>query len=391
MTDHNYPYCPPFSAGNDRYKGCIHKSVLRPLPEACLRSHVRLPYNGSFDIARSVALPVLQTHRHVSIVTMRRLDSPVSDLRLRTTIRFLQCHAHFNALTVHFLIQRDIDTILAMLPKHFIAVHVRQELDVLAYSGCIGKNDARYAEAESLISGWGGWQSRSLAVARKNLKQYGSTEKLREAGKCQIDESQVCDLLGYIGVRPQIHVYVASNTADIDVFARAGYHPVTKDLLGGKVPLASTTSFARHMSFRSLVDAGVCEASAIYVAAKGNFDRAVRSRRILRGKPTITADRVLSQHGRKNSFIRYLRTHITDRLEGKGSVYEYPKAEDAHFGCLVQPEVCPTVDGNGPLDRSLGLGPRPEDELERAAGSAGLGAWDLRQQLWRGHGDALQA
>ena len=81
----------------------------------------------------------------------------------------MHVHAHFLALREHRAIRALVAKVVRALPTDFVAVHLRQELDILAISGCISKADSRYKQAERVIANWGGWSARPLrgAVRRR--------------------------------------------------------------------------------------------------------------------------------------------------------------------------------------------------------------------------------
>ena len=83
------------------------------------------------------------------MTTLKRIHEPVSDPEWRMTIRMLHLHAHFYALRWHPTVRMLFRTVLRALPQTYVAVHLRQELDILAISGCIDRADPRVCDVRS--------------------------------------------------------------------------------------------------------------------------------------------------------------------------------------------------------------------------------------------------
>lgn len=326
--------------------------------KACARFHVALPRGGTVRSARDAILPMLRRYGMVAVNTLKRLHEPMltradgdpmGDEDLATSMLFV--HAHFVALREHREIRKLVGRVLRKLPSRFVAVHLRQELDILAISGCIGPSDPHHATAERIIANWGGWGSKPLrgAVALRQ-RFHNSTELMRANGKCGVSATAVAELLtalqpgpdngasgngadgngaggsgaaGTFGaagplatgslatgplVPPRSAVYVCGQRDGLEPLAAAGFAVWTqRDVLSA----SERTRWGGHASFLGLVDAAISTRAAVYVAAKGNFDRSVTAKRELRGKGTIDSHGVYFAGKRAvQGFRRYVRQTV---------------------------------------------------------------------------------
>ena len=180
------------------YERCGRKG---PLPNAgrvsssCGPYHVSLIRGGTIDAAVSQIRPKLSEHGFVTVTTLSRLHTPVKDPTRRMQHRLAFVHAHYVALRQSPAIRTAV-SLLSGLPTRFVSLHLRQEIDTLAISGCICKDDPRYEQSERIIARWGGWGSDSLRGAVEQRAKFGnSTSAMRKAGKCGVDAASIVKVL----------------------------------------------------------------------------------------------------------------------------------------------------------------------------------------------------
>ena len=152
-------------------------------------------------------VPVL--HLHVLETLQRQVDPEPT---IEPTLRFIQCFTNFRALRPIGSIRAAVAAILRALPRDYVAVHIRQELDVLAISGCVGKDNPRYEEAEAVIRNWGGWDSSPLKGAREYRKRFGTTEGIERKGLCGVAPERAAVVLKAAGVETTAHARSACLT-----------------------------------------------------------------------------------------------------------------------------------------------------------------------------------
>ena len=241
---------------------------------------------GTIDDARRAITPVLNRHGFAKVVTLRRIHEPARDHSERMMIRLLMLQAHFLALRMHPRLIELLQMVLDKLPQRFVAVHLRQELDILAISGCIDSTDPRHAAAEKVIMNWGGWHSKPLAGARKMRARFrNSTSAMRDAGKCGVSASAVRELLDAIGTPKGTAVYVCGQREGLESLSTSARYNVWTNML--VLPPAVWTQYQHHASLLALLDVAVSTRASLFISARGNFDRAVLSRRALRGRRSL--------------------------------------------------------------------------------------------------------
>ena len=293
-----------------------------PLPDpgrtsaACRPHHVSLPKGGSLVDAVRLVAPVLRTHGMVTVTTLKRMHEPVANAAERMPIRLMHLFAHFIALREHEEILRVVGTALKALPRSYVAVHIRQELDVLAISGCINSSDTRFAAAEQVIRQWGGWAARPLrgAVARR-AEFADSTSAMRAAGVCGVSASAMAELLTALAPSdvPPGAVYVCGARDGLEPLSRAGFDVWTQRRVLSE---AEWRRWGGHASFLALLDAAISTRARVFVAARGNFDRTVIAKRALRGRSTIESHDVYFAARRSPlGFRRYVQNFVASQQE----------------------------------------------------------------------------
>ena len=184
-------------------------------------------------------------------------------------------------------------------------------------------------QAERIIANWGGWGGRPLrgAVALRQ-RFHNSTEEMRAHGKCGVSASAVAELLAALAPIGRVEAWAWHQQTGVDAAMagtatratttatataggsvggvttvpagsavyvcgqREGLEPLT--LAGFKVwtqadvlSQAAAKKWKGHNAFLGLLDAAISTRARVYIAARGNFDRAVTAKRALRGLVTV--------------------------------------------------------------------------------------------------------
>ncbi|PPD98431.1 hypothetical protein GOBAR_DD04559 [Gossypium barbadense] len=214
-------------------------------------------------------------------VELTKFDYRLSN-RLETDLQKLRCRVNYQAL-------RFTDSILElgkilvermrMKAKQFIALHLRFEPDMLAFSGC--------------YYGGGEKERGELGAIRKRWKtlHVSNPEKVRRHGRCPLTPEEVGLMLRALGFGSDVHIYVASGEVYRGEETLAplkalfpNFH--SKETIATKEELAPFSSFSGRMA---ALDYIVCDESDVFVTNNnGNMARILAGRRRYFGhKPTI--------------------------------------------------------------------------------------------------------
>ncbi|KAL8233448.1 hypothetical protein R6Q59_019548 [Mikania micrantha] len=223
-------------------------------------------------------LPLFSKRRAVQL---SKFDYRLAN-NLETEFQKLRCRVNYHALKFTDPIvkmgQKLINRMRNM-GKHFVALHLRFEPDMLAFSGCY------YGGGEKEI--------RELSKIRKRWKtlHISDPEKERRQGRCPLTPEEVGLMLRALGYEKDTNIYVASG----EVFGgnetlnplRALFPNIfSKELLAAKQELEPFSPFSSRMA---ALDFMVCDESDVFVTNNnGNMAKILAGRRRYFGhKPTI--------------------------------------------------------------------------------------------------------
>ncbi|GAB4828425.1 O-fucosyltransferase 16 [Ancistrocladus abbreviatus] len=239
---------------------------------------MRVPRKCNERCYEKRVLPVLMK-RHA--VQLSKFDYRLAN-RLQTDLQKLRCRVNYHALKFTDSI-RDMGEILVqrmrLQSRHYIALHVRFEPDMLAFSGCY------YGGGEKEI--------KELGAIRKRWKTlHGSNpDKARRQGRCPLTPEEVGLMLRALGYGRDVHIYVASGVVygGEDTLAPLkslfpNFH--SKDTIASKEELEPFSTFSSRMAALDFI---VCDESDVFVTNNnGNMAKILAGRRRYFGhKPTI--------------------------------------------------------------------------------------------------------
>ncbi|KAJ6840411.1 uncharacterized protein M6B38_309475 [Iris pallida] len=231
--------------------------------------NMRVPRKCTPRCYMNRVLPVL-LKKHV--VQLSKFDYRLAN-RLDTDFQKLRCRVNYHALRFTDPIQVMGETLIRRMrerSKHFIALHLRFEPDMLAFSGC--------------YYGGGVKEQRELGKIRKRWKtlHINNPEKARRHGRCPLTPEEVGLMLRALGYGNDVHIYVASG----EVYGGEGtlaplkalfpnFH--SKETLASKVELAPFSSFSSRMAALDFI---VCDESDAFVTNNnGNMAKILAGRR----------------------------------------------------------------------------------------------------------------
>ncbi|KAE9617273.1 putative GDP-fucose protein O-fucosyltransferase [Lupinus albus] len=223
-------------------------------------------------------LPVL-VKKHA--VQLNKFDYRLAN-RLDTEYQKLRCRVNYHALRFtnpivamgKKLVQR-----MRMNSKHYIALHLRFEPDMLAFSGC--------------DYGGGEKEQKELGAIRRRWKTLhrSNPDKARRQGKCPLTPEEVGLMLRALGYGSDVHIYVASGEVYGGEETLAplkalfpNFH--SKDTIATKEELEPFSKFSSRMAALDFI---VCDESDVFVTNNnGNMAKILAGRRKYFGhKPTI--------------------------------------------------------------------------------------------------------
>lgn len=321
-------------------------TIVKKVPEKFIRSLERPPYTmrvprkSEPEYYFEQVLPVL-LRRHV--VQLTKFDYRLAN-DLDVELQKLRCRVNYHSLRftkpIRIMGQKIVRQMHKMA-KRFIAVHLRFEPDMLAFSGC--------------YYGGGDKERRELGEIRKRWETLPdpSPDEERSRGKCPLTPHEVGLMLRALGFENDTYLYVASG----EVYGgEETMRPLkelfpnfyTKEMLAGEQELQPFLPFSSRLA---AIDYIVCDESDVFVTNNnGNMAKILAgSRRYMGHRRTIrpNAKRLSSlfQHRDKldwDTFAHRVKScqrgfmgEPDEMRPGRGEFHEFPSS------CICQK---PSVD-----------------------------------------------
>ncbi|XP_042483770.1 O-fucosyltransferase 16-like [Macadamia integrifolia] len=257
---------------------------------------MRVPRKCTARCYQNRVLPVL-LKKHV--VQLTKFDYRLAN-KLDTDLQKLRCRVNYHAL-------RFTDPVLEigmklvhrmrMRSMHFIALHLRFEPDMLAFSGC--------------YYGGGEKERKELGKIRRRWKTLhkNNPDKERRHGRCPLTPEEVGLMLRALGFGSDVHIYVASGEiyGGEETLAPLkalfpNFH--SKDTIASKDELAPFSGFSSRMAALDFI---VCDESDVFVTNNnGNMAKILAGRRRYFGHK-----RTIRPNGRKLNSLFPNRGNMT--------------------------------------------------------------------------------
>lgn len=256
----------------------IIKSLPKRGGKTWVPRNMRVPRKCSERCYQTRVLPVL-LKRHA--IQLTKFDYRLAN-KLDTQLQKLRCRVNYHALKFTDSILEMGKTLvhrMRMKSKHYIALHLRFEPDMLAFSGC--------------YYGGGDQEREELGAIRRRWKtlHMKNPEKERRHGKCPLTPKEVGLMLRALGYGSDVHIYVASGEvyrSDESLAPLKALFPnfYTKETIASKEELKQFSSFSSRMAALDFI---VCDESDVFVTNNnGNMARILAGRRKYFGhKPTV--------------------------------------------------------------------------------------------------------
>ncbi|XP_076932167.1 O-fucosyltransferase 16-like [Bidens hawaiensis] len=256
--------------------------VIKELPHKGGKSlvpyNMRVPRKCNERCYQIRVLPVLLKKRAIQL---SKFDYRLSN-KLDTDFQKLRCRVNYHALKFTDPINEMGQTLvnrMRKMGKHYVALHLRFEPDMLAFSGC--------------YYGGGEKEKKELGKIRKRWKTLHShnPDKERRQGRCPLTPEEVGLMLRALGYNKDVHIYVASGEVyggdDTLAPLRALFLNIhSKDTIATKEELEPFSGFSSRMAALDFI---VCDESDMFVTNNnGNMAKILAGRRRYFGhKPTI--------------------------------------------------------------------------------------------------------
>ncbi|KAJ0883548.1 putative GDP-fucose protein O-fucosyltransferase [Helianthus annuus] len=291
----------------------------------------RIPRKCDLECYESRVLPLLEKKK---VVLLTKYDYRLSN-NLDMDLQKLRCRANYHALRytdpIREMGKRLVER-MRMKSDRYIALHLRYEADMLAFSGCyFGGGDRERRELEQIRTQW-----------ETLPKRDPDTE--RRVGRCPLTPEEVGLFLRALGYGEDVHIYVASGEVYGGEDALLplkelfpNFH--SKDSLATKEELAPFASYSSHMAALDFI---VSNESNVFVTNNnGNMAKMLTGTRRYYGyRPTIRPNskklyRLFLDRGNLTweEFASQVRTHqigFTGRpnesTPGDGQFHEDPTA-----------------------------------------------------------------
>ncbi|KAL8202151.1 hypothetical protein R6Q57_011298 [Mikania cordata] len=333
--------------------------------------NMRVPRKCNERCYQIRVLPVL-LKKHA--VQLSKFDYRLSN-KLDADLQKLRCRVNYHALKFTDPINkmgRKLVNRMKKMGKHYVALHLRFEPDMLAFSGC--------------YYGGGEKERRELGKIRKRWKTLHSNnpDKERRQGRCPLTPEEVGLMLRALGYNKDAHLYVASGEVyggdETLAPLRALFPNIhSKDTIATKQELEPFATFSSRMAALDFI---VCDESDVFVTNNnGNMAKILAGRRRYFGhKPTIRPNAKKLYRlflNRENTtweeFSSRIRTHQRGFMgepkevrPGRGEFHENPATcicEDTEAKSKFQ--TLPRKFGKANVDfDEVAVDQEPENELE---------------------------
>uniref|UniRef100_A0A1D1YRK8 O-fucosyltransferase family protein n=1 Tax=Anthurium amnicola TaxID=1678845 RepID=A0A1D1YRK8_9ARAE len=231
-------------------------------------------------------LPLIQKHK---IVHLNRTDARLANNALPSDIQKLRCQVNYKALKFTSQIEELARRVIRLLRQNgpFLVLHLRYEMDMLAFSGCThGCTNEETEELTRMRYAYPWWKEKVI-----------DSDQKRKDGLCPLTPEETALILRALNIDPSFQIYIAAG-----------------EIYGGERRMASLTSsypnlvrketllepsdlrfFQNHSSQMAALDYLVSLESDIFVPTyDGNMAKVVEGhRRYLGFKKTILLDRKL--------------------------------------------------------------------------------------------------
>ncbi|KAE8730467.1 O-fucosyltransferase family protein isoform 2 [Hibiscus syriacus] len=230
-------------------------------------------------------LPLVRKHK---VVQLNKTDTRFANNELPLEIQKLRCRVNFNALRFTSQIEELGRKVVKILREKgpFLVLHLRYEMDMLAFSGCThGCNSEEEEELTRMRYAYPWWKEKIM-----------NSEMKRKEGLCPLTPEETSLVLKALGIDRNVQIYIAAGEIYGGASRMAPLAEAFPNLVRKETLLRSDLKFFQnHSSQMAALDYLVAIESDIFVPTyDGNMAKVVEGhRRFLGFKKTILLDRKL--------------------------------------------------------------------------------------------------
>ncbi|XP_078444263.1 O-fucosyltransferase 7-like isoform X1 [Wolffia australiana] len=261
--------------------------IVRKLPNELITRLKAVTYFRSWSNQEYYTDEISQLWNSHQVIKAAKSDSRLANNNLSAEVQKLRCHAFFEALQFAPRIKAFGNLLVKRMRSHgrYIALHLRYEKDMLAFSGCTyGLSPEEADELTKIRESTPHWTVKDIDPLEQRAKGY-----------CPLTPKEVGILLSAMGYPSNTPIYVAAGEiygGQVHMADLQAHFPMllNKEMLSSPEELKPFTSFASQMA---ALDYIVSVESDVFVPSySGNMARAVAGhRRFLGHRKTISPDR----------------------------------------------------------------------------------------------------
>jgi hypothetical protein len=300
-------------------------------------------------------LPLFSKHK---VVHFNRTDTRLANNGLPLSLQWLRCRVNFQGLKFTPQLEALGSKLVRILQQRgpFVALHLRYEMDMLAFSGCThGCTEEEAEELKKMRYTYPWWREKEIV-----------SEERRAQGLCPLTPEEVALVLKALGFEKNTQIYIAAGEIygsehRLSVLREAFPRIVKKEML---LESAELQQFQNHSSQMAALDFMVSVASNTFIPTyDGNMAKVVEGhRRYLGYKKTILLDRkrlveLLDLHHNKTLTWDQFAVAVKEAHERRAGapthrrvISDKPKEEDYFYAnpqeCLCEGTNCHDLFGH---------------------------------------------
>ncbi|KAJ4838502.1 Diphthamide biosynthesis protein [Turnera subulata] len=230
-------------------------------------------------------LPLFEEHK---IIHFLKTDARLANNGLPDEVQKMRCRANYEAIRFTPPIEKLAKKIVRILREKgpFLALHLRYEMDMIAFSGCTeGCNEEEIEELTKMRYAYPWWKEKVI-----------DSDKKRKAGLCPMTPEETALTLKALGIDTNIQLYIAAGNIYADERRMANLREVYPNLVRKETLVPSDIKpFLNHSNQMAALDYFVSLESDIFVPTYGgNMAKIVEGhRRYLGYRTTINLNRMV--------------------------------------------------------------------------------------------------